>query len=157
PPPPPSAPSAPPAPERARPRPIVPGAPRPRSMPGASPFGAPRPVASATPTGGIGIPTRRDDRKGGGGGQPPAGNAPPRGSQRRKKGKRGALDQGEVSANIRRPMSTLGGAAGRRTVRRPEDSREELEATRLAAQERERKTVRVNEFITVAELAGILK
>jgi len=148
-----------PSPDRARPRPIVPGAPRPRTMPGQSPFGPPRPVASATPSGGIGIPARRDERKSGG---PPAqgggaGAAPSSGSQRRKKGKRGAVDQGEVSANIRRTMSTMGGAAGRRTIRRPEDSREELEASRMAAVERERKTVRVNEFITVAELAAILK
>jgi len=156
----PSAPSAPSAPpsgaERARPRPIVPGAARPRSMPGSSPYGPPRPVASATPSGGIGIPVRREERKSGGqqgGGAP----APASGSQRRKKGKRGAVDQVEVSANIRRTMSTIGGVAGRRTIRRPEDSREELEANRLAAVERERKTVRVNEFITVAELAGILK
>src|SRR5687768_13995839 len=149
------------APERARPRPVVPGAPRPRSMPGSSPFGPPRPVASATPSGGMGMPTRRDDRKPGGGGggqQGGAGTAPPSGSQRRKKGKRGAVDQEEVSANIRRTMSTLGGVAGRRTIRRSgEEGREEVEANRLAAQEREKKTVRVNEFITVAELAGILK
>jgi translation initiation factor IF-2 len=160
------APSAPPGqqpPERARPRPVVPGAPRPRSMPGSSPFGPPRPVASATPSGGIGIPTRRDDRKGassggGGGSQQSAGNAPPSGSQRRKKGKRGAVDQIEVSANIRRTMSTLGGVAGRRTIRRSgEEGREEAETNRLAAQEREKKTVRVNEYITVSELAGILK
>jgi translation initiation factor IF-2 len=150
---PPSAPS----PDRARPRPIVPGAPRPRTMPGQSPFGPPRPVASATPSGGIGIPARRDERKGGGPPAQGAGPAPSSASQRRKKGKRGAVDQGEVSANIRRTMSTMGGTAGRRTMRRPEDSREELEATRMAAQERERKTVRVNEFITVAELAAILK
>jgi len=160
-PPPPQA--SPPAPERARPRPIVPGAQRPRTMPGSSPFGPPRPVASATPSGGMGIPTRRDDRKvGGGGGQGGGGGgggagAPQSGSQRRKKGKRGAVDQEEVSANIRRTMSTLGGLASRRTVRRPDEGREELEATRLAEKEREKKTVRVNEFITVAELAGILK
>src|SRR5688500_2955154 len=55
-------------------------------------------------------------------------------------------------------MSTLGGVAGRRTIRRSgEEGREEAETNRLAAQEREKKTVRVNEFITVAELAGILK
>jgi translation initiation factor IF-2 len=162
-PPPAAAPSAP-APERARPRPVVPGAPRPRTMPGTSPFGPPRPVASATPTGGIGIPTRRDDRRGGGGGggggsaQQGSSNQPPSSSQRRKKGKRGAVDQGEVSANIRRTMSSLGGVAGRRTIRRSgEEGREEVEANRLAAAEREKKTVRVNEFITVAELAGILK
>ena len=157
PPPAPAAP-APPTPERARPRPVVPGAPRPRTMPGTSPFGPPRPVASATPSGGIGIPARREERKGGAGqGGGGAGGAPPSGSQRRKKGKRGAVDQEEVSANIRRTMSTLGGLASRRTARRPDEGREEIEATRLAEKERERKTVRVNEFITVAELAGILK
>ena len=157
PPPTPAAP-APPTPERARPRPVVPGAPRPRTMPGTSPFGPPRPVASATPSGGIGIPARREERKGGAGqGGGGAGGAPPSGSQRRKKGKRGAVDQEEVSANIRRTMSTLGGLASRRTARRPDEGREEIEATRLAEKERERKTVRVNEFITVAELAGILK
>ncbi|NUQ13243.1 MAG: translation initiation factor IF-2, partial [Gemmatimonadaceae bacterium] len=106
------------------------------------------------PSGGIGIPTRRDERKGGGTG---AGAAPASGSGRRRKGKRGAVDQVEVSANIRRTMSTIGGAVGRRTIRRPDEGREEIEANRLAAQEREKKTVRVNEFITVAELAGILK
>ena len=109
------------APERARPRPVVPGAPRPRQGTGGSPFGPPRPVASATPSGGIGIPTRRDDRKGGQGGGAGSTQAPSAGA-RRKKGKRGSVDQGEVSA-----------------------------------QEREKKTVRVNEFITVAELAAILK
>ena len=145
-------PPAPPA-ERVRPRPVVPGAPRPRQVPGSSPFGAPRPVASATPSGGVGIPTRRDERRGPGTGM---GGAPAP-SGRRKKGKRGAVDQGEVSANIRRTMSTMGGTATRRTARRPEDSREEIDAIRREAQERERKTVRVNEFITVAELAGILK
>jgi translation initiation factor IF-2 len=150
----PAAPPGPPPPERARPRPVVPGAPRPRTMPGGSPFGPPRPVASATPSGGIGIPARREERKGG---TSPGAGAPPSGSQRRKKGKRGAVDQVEVSANIRRTMSTLGGLASRRTARRPDEGREEVEASRLAAQERERKTVRVNEFITVAELAAILK
>jgi translation initiation factor IF-2 len=41
--------------------------------------------------------------------------------------------------------------------RSDEGSREEMEAQRAAAAEREKKTVRVNEFITVSELAGILK
>jgi translation initiation factor IF-2 len=75
----------------------------------------------------------------------------PTAPQRRKKGKRGAVDQEEVTANISRVMSSMRGAAPiRRGPRRPEESREEMEAQRLAEQERERKTVRVNEFITVA-------
>jgi translation initiation factor IF-2 len=148
---PPPRPSAPPSPERPRPRPIVPGAPRPRPVASATPFTQARPVASATPSGSVGIPTRRDERKGG---QPAA----PSGPQRRKKGRRGAVDQEEVTANISRVMSSMrGGAATRRGPRRLDDSREDLEAQRLADQERERKTVRVNEFITVAELADILK
>jgi len=79
---------------------------------------------------------------------------------RRKKGKRGAVDQEAVSANITRTMSALRTGPARRTGGpRREDgtSREELEAQRAADAERERKTVRVNEFITVAELADLLK
>jgi translation initiation factor IF-2 len=139
-------------PERPRPRPVVPGAPRPQPRASASPFVPPRPVASATPGGGIGIPTRRDDRKSG------SGAAAPSAPQRRKKGKRGAVDQEEVTANIERVRAAMRGAtAPRRGVRRPDDAREEIEAQRLAEAERERKTVHVNEFITVAELAEILK
>jgi len=55
-------------------------------------------------------------------------------------------------------MAAMRGAPTRRTasdLRR--GSREELEAARAAEAERERKTVRVNEFITVSELAQILK
>ncbi|HEX7123173.1 MAG TPA: translation initiation factor IF-2, partial [Gemmatimonadaceae bacterium] len=148
-PPQPAAPPSPPAPERPRPRPVVPSAPRPRPVASASPFPPPRPVASATPSGGVGIPTRRDDRKGT--------TIIPTGPQRRKKGKRGQVDQEAVSANISRVMSSMRGAPTRRGGRRSDESREEAEAERLAAQERERKTVRVNEFITVAELADILK
>ena len=150
-PPAPSAPPRAPAAGRPRPRPIVPGAPRPKPVASASPFLPPRPVASATPSGGVGIPTRRDDRKPGGG------VTMPQQPSRRKKGKRGAVDQQEVTANIDRVMQSMRGAPVRRGPRRPDDAREDMEAQRLADAERERKTVRVNEFITVAELADILK
>ncbi len=153
--------------DRPRPRPIVPGAPRPRPV--AS--GTPRPVASATPssasgTGGLGSgsgaagPARRDDKRPGGGGGLSGGfgsaMAP---AGRRKKGKRGAVDQEAVSANITRTMSALRTGPARRVGRRPDDgiAREALEAQRAAEVERERKTVRVNEFITVSELADLLK
>jgi len=138
--------------DRPRPRPITPGAPRPR--PSGSGFMPPRPIASAAP-GGVAAPPRRDDKRpqpGGGGG----GGAADRG--RRKKGKRGAVDQEAVDANISKTMATLRGAPTRRTasdLRR--GSREDVEAARVAEAERERKTVRVNEFITVSELAQILK
>jgi translation initiation factor IF-2 len=70
------------------------------------------------------------------------------------------VDQEAVSSSISRTMSALRGQAVRRTGQRRADDasyREEMEAQRIAAVEREKKTVRVNEFITVSELAGILK
>ena len=143
--------------DRPRPRPIVPGAPRPRPVASGSPFVPPRPVASAAPGGNI-APTRRDDRQQQ---QRPTGGQQSQQQQqgRRKKGKRGAVDQEAVSANIFKTMSALRGPAQRRGPRRPDDivSREEIEAQREAERERERKTVHVNEFITVSELADILK
>jgi translation initiation factor IF-2 len=102
-------------------------------------------VASAQPgtPSGTGTAPRRDEKRGG----------------KRKKGKRGAVDQEAVTANISRTMTALRGAPARRGPRRAEDgvSREDVEAQRAADAERERTTVRVNEFITVSELASILK
>ncbi len=147
----PAAPTVPPIPERQRPRPIVPGAPRPRPVASGSPYGAPRPIASASP--GAGTPTRREDRPG-------AGGARADDRSRGKRGKRGAVDQQAVSDNIFKTMTAIRGAPPRRGgARRADDalSREELEAQRSAEQEREKKTVRVNEFISVSELAEILK
>ena len=135
---------------RQRPQPVVPGAPRPRPVATGSPYQPPRPVASATPGAGTSAP-RRDERGG-----------PPRrdegGPRRGKKGKRGAVDQEAVSASISKTMTSIRGAP-RRGVRRPDDTmgREELAAIRQAEVEKEKKTVRVNEFITVSELAQILK
>ena len=163
--PPPSAPAAPPASaspqqsgssDRPRPRPIVPGAPRPRPVATGTPFQPPRPVASAAP----GVPAsgfpgaRRDDRGG-----RPGGGGEDRGGRRGRKGKRGSVDQEAVSSSISRTMTALRQGVVRRggARRSDEGSREELEAQRAAAAEREKKTVRVNEFITVSELAGILK
>ena len=149
--------------ERPRPRPITPGAPRPRSVSAGSPF-PPRPVASASP-GGFGGPTRRDDRRPPMGGGPPSGNPPTTGAgvggtasrARGKKGKRGSVDQEVVDANIAKTMASMRGAPtrGGRVDRR--GIREEAEAMRVAEVEREKKLVRVNEFITVSELAQILK
>ncbi|MBX6332695.1 MAG: translation initiation factor IF-2, partial [Gemmatimonadaceae bacterium] len=127
-----------------RPRPVVPGPPRPKPVASSTPF-PPRPVASAAPGAPAGVPgsARREEKRGG----------------KRKKGKRGTVDQEAVTANISRTMTALRGAPPRRGPRRSEDSsyREELEAQRAAEAERERTTVRVNEFITVSELASILK
>jgi translation initiation factor IF-2 len=158
-----TAPSAP-ASDRPRPRPITPGAPRPRPVASSGGF-PPRPIASAAPGGGA-APPRRDDKRpgmggGGGGGGGGMGGGPSAGVMdrgRRKKGKRGAVDQEAVDANIAKTMASMRGAPSRRNasdLRR--GTREDLEAARAAQAERERKTVRVNEFITVSELAQILK
>ncbi|HJQ21595.1 MAG TPA: translation initiation factor IF-2 [Gemmatimonadaceae bacterium] len=161
---PPAAPSAPPsmtssgtaAPERPRPRPITPGAPRGRPAAGTS-FMPPRPVASATP-GGPSTTTRRDERKPGTGGPPGgAGTAAPGDRGRRRKGKRG-VDQEAVDANVAKTLASLRGGPQRRTA---SELRREIREGRAAEQaeiaEREKKIVRVNEFITVSELAQILK
>jgi translation initiation factor IF-2 len=160
--------------DRPRPRPVVPGAPRPGRMGGAPNFGGARPIASAAPGGGLGQGQRRDDRRPGGppsspGGQPGQSSQPgqqgtgmaasAQSQQRRgKKGKRGAVDQEAVSANITKTMTAMRGAAprGRGGRRFGADMRAEMEEQRVAAVEKERKTVRVNEFITVSELAKIL-
>ena len=78
--------------------------------------------------------------------------------RRGKKGKRGAVDQEAVSANITKTMTAMRGAPtrGRGGRRFGSDMRAEIEEQRVAAAEKERKTVRVNEFITVSELAQIL-
>jgi translation initiation factor IF-2 len=128
------------APDARRPTPVQRETQRPRPVPVASatPFPS-RPVASAAP----GAPpgARREERRGG----------------KRKKGKRGSVDQEAVTQNISRTMSAMRGAPARRAGRRDDSiSRDELEAQRRELVERERKTVHVNEFITVSELADTL-
>ncbi|HEX7595146.1 MAG TPA: translation initiation factor IF-2 [Gemmatimonadaceae bacterium] len=141
--------------ERQRPQPVVPGAPRPRPVATGAPYAPPRPVASAAPGAGT-APPRREDRGGGGGGG--GGRGEDRGGRRGKKGKRG-VDQEAVSANIGKTMASMRGPIRRGGARRAEDGtyREEMAAQAAAEVEREKKTVRVNEFITVNELAQILK
>ena len=144
--------------DRPRPRPITPGAPRPRPVTAGSPF-PPRPVASASP-GGFGGATRTPERRTGPGGAPQTGAGMGAGGANRnarKKGKRGSVDQEAVDANIAKTMASMRGAPSRggRIDRR--GMREEAEAMRAAEVEREKKLVRVNEFITVSELAQILK
>jgi len=131
-----------------RPRPVVPGPPRPK--PASAGGYPPRPIASAAPGGasgsssGSGLAPRRDDKRGGG---------------KRKKGKRGSVDQEAVTANISKTMTAMRGAPARRGSRRSDEPsyREEVEAQRIAEVEREKTIVRVNEFITVSELGAILK
>jgi translation initiation factor IF-2 len=118
----------------------------------------PRPVASATPGGrpherpaGAGV--------GGGGGAGGAGAGTMDRGRGRKKGKRGAVDREAVDANISKTMAAMRstGGARRSTGDMRREAREEQRAEQLEAAEREKRTVRVNEFITVSELAQTLK
>lgn len=109
-----------------------------RSKPAAAAPG-PRPVASAAP--GEAVEERRRDRK------------------RRRRGKRSQVDRTAVQANISRTLASIKGPGSKRSARRRDDgmsAREAEDLRRVEEREREKTTIRVNEFITVSELAGIL-
>src|SRR5688572_26484512 len=132
------------------------GPPRQGTSPGQRP-GGPRPVfSSSAPGGGPArpgadrpAPARTfgpDAEKGGG----------------RKKGKkprRGFVDQDAVQANIARTLQGLKGPGGRKGGRRSDEpSYRDLVAGRVAEEkEREKTRIRVNEFISVSELAAAMK
>jgi len=125
----------------AAPRPVIPTPVRPRPVASAAPTGnvPPRPVASAAP-GAIPLEERRRDKK-------------------RKKGKK-AVDQEVIAQNISRTLTSMKGAPARKSGTRREEGptfREVQEERRREEQEREKTRVRVTEFITVSELANILK
>jgi translation initiation factor IF-2 len=137
----PSAPAAPPSrDEPAKPmriqRPVT-GVPRIKPVASATP----RPVASAAP--GEATDERRREK-----------------GKKRKKGRRSQVDQEAVQANISRTLASIkGGPVGKKGVRRRDDEpsfREREQQRRLEEREREKTLVRVNEFITVSELADIL-
>jgi translation initiation factor IF-2 len=80
------------------------------------------------------------------------------GRKRGKKGKRSSVDQDAVQANIMRTLQGMKGPAGRKGRRTDEPSFREVQAGRLAEEkEREKTLIRVNEFVSVSELAGGLK
>jgi len=136
--------SAPPA-AQPPPRPFIPTPVRPRPVASATPSSPvpPRPVASAAP-GAMPLDERRRDK----------------GGKKRKKGKKSMVDQEAVAQNISRTLATLKGPVGRKGVHRREEGpsfREVQEEKRREEKEREKTLVRVTEFITVSELANILK
>ncbi|HWB42445.1 MAG TPA: translation initiation factor IF-2 [Gemmatimonadales bacterium] len=127
--------------------------------PPASPRG-PKPVfSSSAPAapGRPGAPSRP------GQGAPPARTFGPDaekggGRKKGKKGKRSMVDQDAVQANILRTLQGMKGGAGRKGRRPDEPSFREVQAGRLAEErEREKTRIRVNEFISVSELAGAMK
>jgi translation initiation factor IF-2 len=79
------------------------------------------------------------------------------GRRKGKKGRRPDVDQEAVRENVLKTLAGMRGPAGRKR-RSDEPSYRELLAGRAAEEaEREKTRIRVNEFISVAELAGIMK
>ena len=126
--------------------------------PARGPAGAgrgPRPVFSSAAPGAPGTadrkpgPTGRDGKK-----------SDPYSDERgrRKKGKRGAVDQDAVQANILKTLQGMKGPVRKGGRRADGPSYQELQAG-IAAEEaaREKTRIRVNEFVSVSELAGTLK
>jgi translation initiation factor IF-2 len=117
-----------------RPKPVASG------MPGGGP---PRPVASAAPGAGA-LEERRREKAG----------------KKRKKGRKSQVDQEAVAQNISRTLASIKGPTARKGTR-PRDEgpsfRDLQEERRAAEKEREKTLVRVTEFITVSELANVLK
>jgi translation initiation factor IF-2 len=108
----------------------------------------PAPAASAGPGGQVRIQAE---------GYTPDGR---RQRREKKKGKRrGDVDQDEVQSNIQRVMAELKGGGKKRRRKGLKLTAEEQEAQEEESrqvEERERTTVRVNEFLTVAELAELI-
>jgi len=76
-----------------------------------------------------------------------------------KKGKKKGVDQNQVQSNIQRVMAEIKGGSKKRRRKKGRLSAEEVEAQEeqvRVEEERERTTVRVNEFLTVAELAELV-
>ena len=81
------------------------------------------------------------------------------GRKKGKKGKRSMVDQDAVQANILKTLQGMKGPGGRKGARRSDEpSYRELQAGRLAEErEKEKTRIRVNEFISVSELATAMK
>jgi translation initiation factor IF-2 len=135
------------------------------------PGGRPRPVFSSS------NPSQGRGGSGGGGGSGAiptqvgnAGSTAPRtfgpdaqpGGGRKKgpgkKGKKSFVDQDQVQANILKTLHGMKGPAPRRKIRSDEPSYRDIIASRAAEEkEREKTIIRVNEFISVSELAEAMK
>ncbi len=116
-----------------------------RGMPAASAAPA-APAASAAPSGTVRIQAE---------GYTIDGRRQPRAEKRRQRN----VDQGAVQENVRRTLAALegSGGAGRKRRREAPSAQQEAELEREALEvEAEKKRVRVNEFLTVAELADLI-
>ncbi|HET8648528.1 MAG TPA: translation initiation factor IF-2 [Gemmatimonadales bacterium] len=80
------------------------------------------------------------------------------GRKKGKKGKRSSVDQEAVQANIARTLQGMKGGGRKGRGRSDEPSYRELMAERRAEErEREKTRIRVNEFVSVSELASAMK
>jgi translation initiation factor IF-2 len=146
---PPAAPSAPapaaaPEAERPRPRPVTEGLPRVPRPVAPIPVRPTAPAASAGPGGQVRIQAEGFTTDG-------------RRKKEKRKKKQRRVDQEAVQANIQRVMAELKAGGKRRRYHRDDAaSRQEREAERERVAAEEAKTVRVNEFLTVAELAELI-
>jgi translation initiation factor IF-2 len=119
-----------------------------------------QPAASAGPGGHVRIQAegftsdgRKQSASGGAGTKPPVGGKPDK-----KKKKQRKVDQEEVQENINRVLAELKSSGKKKKHRREEaPSRVELEAERQRKAVEEATIVRVNEFLTVAELAELIE
>lgn len=110
---------------------------------------APAAAASAGPAGTVRIQAE---------GYTPDGRRKPKDKKKGRKGRSG-VDQGAVQENIQRVMAEMKGGGKRRRRKGSKPSKEEVEqAQEQAREEREREatTVKVNEFLTVAELSELV-
>ena len=110
----------------------------------------PAPAASAGPGGQVRIQAQ---------GYTPDGRKQEGGAKGKKGKKRQRVDQDAVQENIQRVMAELKGGGGKGKKRRKGQSREETEAQQEEERQERAKealTVRVNEFLTVAELAELM-
>jgi translation initiation factor IF-2 len=119
-----------------------------------------RPAASSSPGGHVRIQAEgftADGRKASQGGAKPvtagAGGKP----DKKGKKKQRKVDQDEVQENINRVMAELKGGSKKKKHRREEaPSRVEMQAERQRQAIEDAETVRVNEFLTVAEIAELI-
>ncbi|HSM03098.1 MAG TPA: translation initiation factor IF-2 [Longimicrobiales bacterium] len=82
------------------------------------------------------------------------------GQRKRREKRKRRVDQSEVQDNLQRVMAEIKGGGGKKKKKRSSrPSKEEIELQEIEQEEereRERTTVRVNEFLTVAELAELV-
>jgi translation initiation factor IF-2 len=128
-----------------RPKPVFSsGAPAAPARPGGPGQGA-RPGAPGAPGGAPARTFGPDAEKGGG-------------RKKGKKGKRTSVDQEAVQANILKTLQGMKGGVRGKGRRSDEPSYRDQIAGRLAEErEREKTRIRVNEYISVSELAGLMK